>query len=91
VISISEDRVHCTAYPDVLVEVAGGGEAPAAECAPVRRTVEWGRGQGLRLPTALVKAVAAALLQLAFFSVITSFQHLIYIFSLFMTFVRCPD
>jgi hypothetical protein len=62
VISISEDRVNCTAHPDVLVEVAGGGEAPAAEGAPVRRTVERGRGQGLRLPTALVKAVAAALL-----------------------------
>jgi hypothetical protein len=67
VISISEDRVYCTAYPDVLVEVAGCGEAPAAKGAPVRRTVEGGRGQGLRLPTALVKAVAAALLQLAFF------------------------
>ncbi len=58
----------CTAYPDVLVEVAGGGESPAAECASVRRTVEGGRGQGLRLPTALVKAVTAALLQLTFFS-----------------------
>jgi hypothetical protein len=54
--------VHCIAYPDVLVEVAGGGEAPAAEGAPVRRTVEWGRGQGLCLSTALVKAVTAAIL-----------------------------
>jgi hypothetical protein len=68
VISISEDRVHCIAYPDVQVEVAGGGEAPAAEGAPVCRTVEWGRGQGLCLSTALVMAVTAALLQLTLFS-----------------------
>jgi hypothetical protein len=71
VISISEHRVYCTAYPDVLVEVAGGGEAPAAKCAPVRRTMDGGRGQGLRLSTALVKAFTAALLQLTFFSVLT--------------------
>ncbi len=62
-ISISGHHVHCTAYPDVLVEVAGCGEDPAAERTPVRRAVEGGRGQGLRLSTALVKAVTAALLK----------------------------